>query len=473
MPKAFVKEGALTPNPVGLPLEVVELSDTSLEPHFFAGIGPGAWMYEDIAAVIDDMSHASTLSPVALGENPAAIKTYSQLALINENEQGKRSLIVSEHKQGIGRCLEDAMEDVRRYWPEEKQILVSGPEGAVAQQVFERSRIPDFFVVRPATGAAKPRSQGAELTKVDAIWAAAAASGLVTQQPQRWVEWYGLSLDAGQSLPLPTEEAGSQVDFAHFENFLMLDGQDVTVSEYDLAPVHVPIHREAQDQARAAGDMDTFNRIQQHVDAHIDETQQTRKAWRFFDPSDTQDMASDLALDEDQALRENVMLLKGEVLNPEAYSTAMSSLQRGVNPESGQPVGPNDDLHGVLERAALQPTYVENFAVHMDRHGKVMKSEEFGRYPPDARRRFQTHFELTRNMFLSLPTMPDKVAAPKVSLQLRESVGPSTVADVLKRAGVPEADPQTIASEPSMENIVSTQVPPPAPAPEPPPTGAP
>jgi hypothetical protein len=102
-----------------------------------------------------------------------------------------------------------------------------------------------------------------------------------------------------------------------------------------------------------------------------------------------------------------------------------------------------------------------------------MKSEEFGRYPPDARRRFQTHFELTRNMFLSLPTMPDKVAAPKVSLQLRESVGPSTVADVLKRAGVPEADPQTIASEPSMENIVSTQVPPPAPAPEPPPTGAP
>jgi hypothetical protein len=467
MPKAFVKEGALVHNPVGLPLEVVELSDTTLEPHFFAGIGPGGWMYEDIASVVDDLSHASTLSPVALGENPLNVKTYSQLALINENESGKRSLILSEHKRGIARCLEDGMEDIRRYWPEEKPILIAGPEGAISQQVFERSKIPDFFVVRPATGAAKPRSQGAELTKVDAIWAAASASGLVAAQPQRWVEWYGSSLNAGQALDLPGEESGSQVDFAQFENFLMLDGQDVKVSEYDLAPVHVPIHREAQDQARAGGDMDTFNRIQAHVDEHIDETQTTRKAWRYFDPTDTQDLASDLALDEDQALRENQMMIQGQVLNPEAYANAMSSLQRGINPETGQQVGPNDDLQGILERAALAPTYVENFQMHMDRHGKVIKSEEFLQYPPEVRRRFLTHFELTRNMFLSLPTMPEKVAAPKVSLQLRESVGPTTVSDVLRRAGVPEADAQTLAAEPSMENIVSTQIPPPEPTPPP------
>jgi hypothetical protein len=152
------------------------------------------------------------------------------------------------------------------------------------------------------------------------------------------------------------------------------------------------------------------------------------------------------------------MMVAGVPLNPEAFQQALQSLQHGINPETGQPVTAQDDLRGILERAALKPSYVENFQMHMDRHGKVIKSAEFKTYPEDVRRRFQTHFDQTRQMFLSLPTMPDKVAAPKVSLQLRESVGPTTIAEVLRRAGVPEADPQTVGLEPPMENMVQDSV---------------
>jgi hypothetical protein len=55
----------------------------------------------------------------------------------------------------------------------------------------------------------------------------------------------------------------------------------------------------------------------------------TRKTLRVADPADVQDIASDIALDEDQALRENQMLLHGVPLNPEALQQAIASVQQG------------------------------------------------------------------------------------------------------------------------------------------------
>lgn len=459
MPKVFTREGTLIQDPTGAPLENIELKDDKTPPEFHAGIGPGSWMYDDLAHHADNMAHASTLSQLRLGENPTNVNTYAQLALLNENEGAKRDVIFKEHQSAIGGALVDSMYFARRYWPERKQILVAGDEGSITAKTYEKSKVPDMYVVRRGTGSARPRSQGAELTKVDAIWNAAAAAGVVTANPQKWVEWYTKSLDAGQALDLPGEEAGSQVEFAHFENFLLEQGEQPPVAPHDLAPVHAPIHYELLDQARAADDQQLIARTMQHLEAHTQEAALTRKAWRFFDPNDTNDLASDVALDEDQALRENEMLVQGIPLNPESFQQAYAALQRGTNPETGQPVNPQtDDLHQILERAALAPTFVENFQMHLDRHGKVIKSAAFASYPPDVRRRFQTHFDLTRDMWLSLPTMPDKIAAPKVTLSLRESVGPTTIAQTLRRAGVPEADPQTLAAEPPMENQVVDDV---------------
>jgi hypothetical protein len=45
-------------------------------------------MYQDIEHHVENLAHASTLSPLRLGENPQNVDTYSQLALLNENESG-------------------------------------------------------------------------------------------------------------------------------------------------------------------------------------------------------------------------------------------------------------------------------------------------------------------------------------------------------------------------------------------------
>lgn len=456
MPKVFMKEGAVVHNPAGLPMEIVELSDTSLEPHFFAGIGPGAWMYEDIAHHVDNLSHASTLSPLRLGENPANVKTYAQLATLNENELYKRSEMLIDHEVQKATLVENGVHDIKEFWPEEKLIRVAGDEGSIAEKTFRKSTIPPFFQVRQPTGGTQPRSQAAEIAKIDAIWQAAVATGVVTgPNGQKWVEWYAKSLDAAQVLDLPGDETDSQVELAHFENTLMLTlGELPEPADHDVQPVHIPIHHEALDQARAAGDQEATQRIQAHIDMSIQKATTARKLLRFADPADTNDTASDLALDEDQALRENAMMIAGEPLNPEELHKALVALQAGTNPETGKPATATDDLQGILERASLKPTLIENLEMHLDRHGKVVKSNEFLTFPPEVRQRFLTHFDQTRELYLSLPLMPDKMTPPHVTLALREGVGPTTTAQILRRAGVPEADPDTIAAEPSQAQII-------------------
>lgn len=270
LPKVFTQEGTLVQNPTGAPLENVEMAEGAPKPDFFQGIGPGPWMDAMVAASIDDLSHAATLSPLRLGENPAGVVTYAQLARLNENEAVKRSQIHTEHEGNIGTLVELSVDDIRKFWPEQKTIMVAGDEDAIASQVFRKSRIPDWFQAKVAKGARQPRTQGAELAKIDAIWAAALASGVVATDPHRWTEWYTESLAAAKAVDLPEVEADSQEEMAHFENFLMLDaGEEVTPADYDLPPVHIPAHRKAQDQARAAGDTAAFLRIQRHVDATI------------------------------------------------------------------------------------------------------------------------------------------------------------------------------------------------------------
>jgi len=458
LPKVFTKEGDLIHDPAGLPLENIEMRADAAQPSFFGGIGPGLWMDAMIASCDNDLSHASTLSPLKLGANPQGVDTYAQLQLLNQNENYKRSDIITDHQQQIATLEELGVYDIRHYWPAEKQIMVAGDEGQIQEQTFRKSRIPDFFHAKVADGVALDRSEAAELSKVQAIWQAAESSGLAGDPANRekWVRWYAESLDAADSHKLPEQDSESQAEVAAYENFQMLnEGVVSQPSDHDLAPMHLPIHYEAIDRARVAGDAGTLERLQQHVELTIQMAVETRKSLRIFDPTDHQDIASDVALDEDQALRENQMLLAGVPLNPEALQQAIASVQQGQDPETGQQLQVGANVHAILIRASLKPTLVENLQVHLDRHGKVIKSKQFATFPTDARGRFIDHFNQTRDLWLSLPTMPEKVIAPKVSLALRESVGPSTVAEVLRRAGVPEADAATLGQEPSMENLVS------------------
>lgn len=462
LPKVFLEEGSLPETPTGAPLEQIFIKTGKQAPQYHPGIAPNAAMYQDLESLDNDLQHASTLSTLRLGENPPGVNTYSQLATLNESESAKRSEILIDHERSKAEVIENGVWDIRQYWPPEKQIMVSGDDGAIEQQVFKKSTIPDFFMVKVPRGAPKPSTQGAELTKIDAVWTAIQATGIQAHN-EKYARWYADSIDAGKMLDLPEPDPDRQSEMAAFENWLMLDQQETpSPAEYDIAAVHVPIHREAQDQARANGDQDAVERIQQHIESQIQAAVFTRKQLRTADPADLTDQDSDTALDEDQALHENQMLIAGQPLNPEAYQQALASLNQGINPETQKPVTvtngrPTDDVRGILERAAIKPTYVENLLVHMDRHGKVIKSETFKRFPPDVRQRFIDHFNATRQLYIDLPMMPDKVVAPKIQASIRTDVGPTALSEIFTRGGVPGVDPAVLATEPPMENMVTRQ----------------
>ena len=268
MPRHYVRQGDMPEAPTGAPMEVVELGRNAEAPIFWPGSGPGNWMYEDITALLDDLGHASTMSAIRLGENPQGVDTYSTLAQLNDNEVSKRAVIIRDQRKQIARLVELSIYDMQRYWPDQKQILVAGDEDQISRAVFQKGVIPTFYMAKVATGAPEPRSQGALLKQLDAIWAAAVQAWVAVQDGPTWIEWYAKSLAAGKPLDLPTLKANTQHDLAYLENKIMLAGQLPPVSDYDNLQVHLPIHREAQDQARAQGDQQTLALLIQHIQQH-------------------------------------------------------------------------------------------------------------------------------------------------------------------------------------------------------------
>jgi hypothetical protein len=274
MPRDYIEDGALIEDPTGAPHEIVKIRKGSNPPQSTGGIGPGQWMYEDINALVDDLGHASTLSPVRLGENPQGVETYSQLAQLNDNETSKRVVILHDHHRQIGTLVELGVHDIRAYWPAQKQILVAGEEDQLDAAFFSKASIPDFYMAQVAPGAPAPKSQGAQLKMLDAIWAAAVQAWVAVNDGAAWVMWYAASLKAGKPLDLPSEKSDTQKELAYLENELMKDGEQPSVADYDILTVHLPVHREAMDEARAANDRETLVRLYNHINEHQAVSQQ-------------------------------------------------------------------------------------------------------------------------------------------------------------------------------------------------------
>src|SRR5262249_6769878 len=151
---------------------------------------------------------------------PAGVDTYAQLALINENDQAKREGILTARKRSIAKLVEASVYDIRTYWGPQRQIMVAGDEGGIDASVFDATKIPAFYIVKVAKGAARPRSQAAEIQKISDI----ASYSVQAQQPLP-VKWYYDSLAAGQALELPEEPTNDQADKAELENHLLLQGR--------------------------------------------------------------------------------------------------------------------------------------------------------------------------------------------------------------------------------------------------------
>lgn len=276
MPKTFVQEGALPQKPLGVPGEYIELKQGSPQPVFANDGGPADWMWKQAETILDNAAHASTLSALKLGDNPTQVSTYSQLALLFEQEASKRSSIRADQQNQIAKLTEFSMLDIRRYWRPGKRVLLAGEQNELQAAEYEQSMLPESAVVKVAKGSPRPRSQAAQLQLIQDIWDAAVACGATVQDPEGWMRWYYQSLEAGEPLPLPKAPADTWADKAELENRAAEHGPVQTLTYYDPAATHIPIHRRGQDEALMAYSLDgdpahmrKWQWLEQHIQDHL------------------------------------------------------------------------------------------------------------------------------------------------------------------------------------------------------------
>jgi hypothetical protein len=269
MPAYFAQRGSTAERKTGAIMERIDLEPGEPAPTIFPGFGPGDWMYREDEQLDKEATRSTGITAPTLGENPASVTNYSQLSLLREQSQVKRQPIYIERKNGIAKLVELSVYDIRTYWGPEKQIMLAGDDDRITAEMFNATRIPDFYVVRVAKGAAKPRSQAGELQKIQDVWTAAIAAGAVVTAPDQWVNWFKSSLEHGQPLDLPDSPSDDQAQKAEIENHMMLQGIEIQPRYWEPPEVHVPRHRQAQIQADEVGDLAAYERIERHIQATL------------------------------------------------------------------------------------------------------------------------------------------------------------------------------------------------------------
>lgn len=180
------------------------------------------------------------------------------------------------------------------------------------------------------------------------------------------------------------------------------------------------------------------------------------KAYKYLDMADFKTLQAQFQADEEQAMREHDKLIDGAVINQAANAQAqqqlmMAMMNPDVDPMTNQPLPMSQELLQQSMDAGLQPLPFENHAAHLETHALYMKSPEFEMLPLDVQERFQKHFMLTQQALdaKNLPTGE----APKVSLQLRGAVGPTTGSKIIGNSGIKGVTPQELL-EPPLDTVV-------------------
>lgn len=182
-----------------------------------------------------------------------------------------------------------------------------------------------------------------------------------------------------------------------------------------------------------------------------------KQALKMLDVADTKGLLTRLEADEDMALREHDLLMRGQPVNPIAVQDAMDQIQQfmadptaDVNGD-GQPDTPQEKMaqaQQMLHDAAVQPFIFEDYDTHLDTHAVFMKSVEFGKLPEEIQDGFVRHWTATLQTRMSLPQLPQAPEAVRTTLQLKGTVGPTAAAEILNRSGVIAVNPEQMAEEP-------------------------
>lgn len=180
------------------------------------------------------------------------------------------------------------------------------------------------------------------------------------------------------------------------------------------------------------------------------------KAYKYLDMADFKNLQMQFEADEEQAMREHDKLMDGLAVNMNAANQAASEIMMmmqnpQVDPETGQVASLSPEVLQKSIDAGLSPLPFENSVVHLEVHSAFMKSAEFDSLPMSVQARFYKHFELTQEKVRQdNAPMGDP---PKVTMQLRGAVGPTTGSKILNQSGVPEVTPQELL-EPALDTVV-------------------
>jgi len=180
------------------------------------------------------------------------------------------------------------------------------------------------------------------------------------------------------------------------------------------------------------------------------------KAYKYLDMADFKNLQMQFEADEEQAMREHDKLMDGLAVNMNAANQAASEIMMmmqnpEVDPETGQVASLSPEVLQQSIDASLSPLPFENSAVHLEVHSSFMKSAEFDTLPMSVQARFYKHFELTQQK-VEQDNAP-MGAPPKVTMQLRGTVGPTTGSKILNQSGVPQVTPQELL-EPALDTVV-------------------
>jgi hypothetical protein len=171
------------------------------------------------------------------------------------------------------------------------------------------------------------------------------------------------------------------------------------------------------------------------------------KAYKYLDMADFKSLQMQFEADEEQAMREHDKLIDGGIINEQAAKQAQEQLMMSMM--QGGDIDPQLLQQSV--EAGLQPLAYENKAIHLEAHSAYMKSAEFETLPEMIRNQFYKHFELTQ-MAVQQDNQPVG-ESPRVSLQLRGAIGPTTGAKIIGNSGIKGVTPQEML-EPALDTVV-------------------
>ena len=180
------------------------------------------------------------------------------------------------------------------------------------------------------------------------------------------------------------------------------------------------------------------------------------KAYKYLDMADFKSLQAQFQADEEQAMREHDKLIDGKPVNAAMHAQAQQQLMMAmmnpeIDPVSGQQLPLSEELLTQSVEAGLQPLAFENHAAHLETHALYMKSPEFEELPLQAQERFQKHFMFTQQA-LEQKNAPTG-EPPRVSLQLRGAVGPTTGSKIIGNSGIKNVTPQELL-EPPLDTVV-------------------